>query len=191
MTIPGKLGPALAGAICRHRPVVDLASDRTLQDRRVDEGGAWMGMRRRRAARLVLHEHAAHALARHVRQRLVEDDCHPRLVFRGVLGRDRRCRDGRYQRRREDVPDHVGLLSRSRGARQCSHRSSRIRFTERRCAGSTTGGTSPRSRCARSARRRPERASDRRACSRSRGRPGWRRPGADRRSLPGSARRCR
>ena len=40
MTVAGILGPAFAGAIGGHRAIVDLASDRPLQHRCIDEGGA-------------------------------------------------------------------------------------------------------------------------------------------------------
>ena len=40
MTIAGIFGEAFAGAVRGHRPIVDLAADRSLEDRRIDEGGA-------------------------------------------------------------------------------------------------------------------------------------------------------
>src|SRR5215510_7315894 len=55
------LGPILAGVIYRHRALVDLAADRALEDRRIDERGVRMPVRGGRATRRVFDEHASHA----------------------------------------------------------------------------------------------------------------------------------
>jgi hypothetical protein len=47
MAIARKFGKAFASTKRRHRSIIDLASDRPLQDRRINEGGAWVSMRRR------------------------------------------------------------------------------------------------------------------------------------------------
>jgi hypothetical protein len=46
--IAGHFRKALAGAVHHHRPIIDLASYRSLQDRCVNEGGVGMSVRRRR-----------------------------------------------------------------------------------------------------------------------------------------------
>src|SRR5262245_30582402 len=68
------LAPVRTGVLHGHRAVIDLAADRALEDRRIDERGVRMPVRGGRAARRVFDEHASHALARHVGQRLIEDD---------------------------------------------------------------------------------------------------------------------
>src|SRR3954468_16913404 len=59
MTVSRTFGEAFARAIGGHRPIVDLASDRTLKDRRVDERRVRMGVRGRRAAGLIFDQHAS------------------------------------------------------------------------------------------------------------------------------------
>ncbi len=72
--IARKLRKAFAGTIGFYRPVIDLASNRSLKNRGVDEGGVRMSMSRRRTTRLIFDEHDFHALAGHVRQRLIVDE---------------------------------------------------------------------------------------------------------------------
>jgi hypothetical protein len=94
MTIARQFGKAFAGAIRCHWSIIDLASNRPLQDRWVDKGGVWMGVRWRRAAWLVFDEHALDALAGDVWKHVLVDQRHLRLVIGGIQGRCSGYRNG-------------------------------------------------------------------------------------------------
>ena len=59
MAIAGHLGEALSCLIDRHRSVVDLTSDRSLEHGRVDEGGFGISVSWRVTARPVFDEYSA------------------------------------------------------------------------------------------------------------------------------------
>src|SRR5919109_1495184 len=63
VAVAGQLGEALTGLVGRHRSVVDLTADRSLEHGRVDEGGFRMRVTGRVAAGAVFDEHALDALA--------------------------------------------------------------------------------------------------------------------------------
>ncbi|MNE54572.1 hypothetical protein D3C80_1493570 [compost metagenome] len=82
------------------RRAVDAAAYRALEDRGIDEGRLRMGVGRRRAARFVLDQHDLHALARDVRQGLIE--YHRHLAWNRFAGRRRgdreRCEGNGYEK---------------------------------------------------------------------------------------------
>src|SRR5579862_3334505 len=86
MAIAGHLGEALSGLIDRHRSVVDLTADRSLEHGRVDEGGLGMSVSRRVTARPVFDEYALDALAGTVGQLVLVNEGHL-----GVLRLRRGC----------------------------------------------------------------------------------------------------
>ena len=57
VAVAGQLEEALPGVVGRHRSVVDLTADRSLEHGRVDEGGFGMRVTRRVAARAVFDVH--------------------------------------------------------------------------------------------------------------------------------------
>ena len=59
MAIAGHLGEALSCLIDRHRSVVDLTADCSLEHGRIDEGGFGMFVSRRVTARPVFDEYSA------------------------------------------------------------------------------------------------------------------------------------
>jgi hypothetical protein len=68
----GRLGPAFASVKHLHLAVIHLAADRPREHETSDERGAWVMMRRRRAARWIADDDADKALAGNVRYHLPE-----------------------------------------------------------------------------------------------------------------------
>src|SRR5215813_2147424 len=112
VAVAGQFGEALSGPVGRHRSVVDLTADRSLNHGGVDEGGFRMRMARRGAARAVCDEHALDALAGHVRQLVLVDESHRGVLRLRRLGEDAAERQGGDKQRTEDAfhgaPPSVG-----------------------------------------------------------------------------------
>src|SRR5437899_5909104 len=66
VAVAGELGEALSGLVGRHRSVVDLTADRSLEHGRVDERGFGVRVTGRVATWAVFDEHALDALAGNV-----------------------------------------------------------------------------------------------------------------------------
>src|SRR5215472_3865010 len=89
----GRLGPALAGAVDAEGLALDLGADATGEDIREDEAGGGMAVRRREAARAVIHLDDGESLARNIGQLLAEDLLHSRPF----TGRGRAAWGGRSE----------------------------------------------------------------------------------------------
>src|SRR5262249_36715181 len=87
----GRLGPALAGAVDAEGFALDLGADGARDDIREDEAGGGMAVRRREAARAVVHLDDREGLARDIGQLLAEDLLHG-LPFAGRGRLTRRVR---------------------------------------------------------------------------------------------------
>src|SRR5215470_12885338 len=103
VAVAGQLGEALSDLVGRHRSVVDLAADRSLEHGRVDEGGFGMRVTRRVAARAVFDEHALDALAGNVRQLVLVDEGHLGALRLRRIGEDTAERQGGDEQRTENA----------------------------------------------------------------------------------------
>src|ERR671922_944716 len=103
VAVAGQLREALASLVGRHRSVVDLTADRPLKHGRVDEGGFWMRVARRVAARAVFDEHALDAFAGNVRQLVLVDEGHLGVLLLRRIGEDAAERQDGDKERTEDA----------------------------------------------------------------------------------------
>src|SRR6266850_6813125 len=103
VAVTRQLGEALSGLVGRHRSVVDLTADRPLKHGRVDEGGFGVRVARRVAARPVFDEHTLDALAGNVRQLVLVDEGHLRVLRLRRIGEDAAERQGGDKQRAEDA----------------------------------------------------------------------------------------
>lgn len=106
MVVTGYFDPIFAGLIDRHFTVVELALDLALDDGSVDECTLGVGMRRVMPTWPILDEHAAHALAWHVGEGVVED--HGDFgVMRFVRRGGRHCNQCRAKQKGRELSHHA------------------------------------------------------------------------------------
>ena len=83
---PGRLGPVFARVEYLRLAMIDLASDRACEHVAGNEGGTWMGMRRRCAAGWIGDDKADKALTGNVGYRLLEGRRDRLTIVRRGLG---------------------------------------------------------------------------------------------------------